>query len=218
MKDKFEQIIEGTRQVSLTPREKADLRGEVENMTRKRLGWPAYLALVLLLGTGVSFAAEGALPGDALYAVKTSFNENLRGSLTFSREARANWQARIVERRLEEAAELALAGKLDADTEARLASELEEHAREARELGDEKVDARLSAALSAHTDAIASADTGSGTSGAVMMSAKIETGTALELELDQQAGTLEAAIQELEEDLKSEEAQINAIGNTEIDF
>ncbi len=70
---------------------------------RKRT-MPIVLILALMFGGGgVSYAAEGAVPGDALYPIKVSVNETVRDLATLSPEAKADWAARLVERRLEEA-------------------------------------------------------------------------------------------------------------------
>lgn len=55
-------------------------------------------ALVLFSG-GVSYAAEGALPGDSLYKVKVNVNEEVVG---FFHPNKANWEVSRMERRLNE--------------------------------------------------------------------------------------------------------------------
>ncbi|PIR82346.1 hypothetical protein COU20_02890 [Candidatus Kaiserbacteria bacterium CG10_big_fil_rev_8_21_14_0_10_59_10] len=85
------------------------------------------LGLFALSG-GVSYAAEEALPGDLLYAVKTGVNEPIRGALALSSSAAALWQMRLVERRIEEAAALAAAGRLNEETGTTLRANLERHA------------------------------------------------------------------------------------------
>ncbi len=67
----------------------------------------ATFLLVALLGGGTSFAAQGALPGDALYPVKVGINEEVRASLTFGAQAKAEWETERLSRRLEEKAALA---------------------------------------------------------------------------------------------------------------
>ena len=66
---------------------------------------PIFLIVTLLVsaGGGVSIAAEGALPGDGLYPVKISINEKVVAAFSVSVDAAANWEARLAERRLEEA-------------------------------------------------------------------------------------------------------------------
>ena len=56
----------------------------------------------LLLSGSVSFAAENALPGDMLFAVKTNINEKVRGAVAVTPKAKAEWEVRLVERRIEE--------------------------------------------------------------------------------------------------------------------
>jgi|GEM_PF-951268 len=70
------------------------------------------LMIALLLGGGTSYAAESALPGDALYGVKVNLNENVRSALAVSPKAEATLQTELATRRLEEAEELAEKGKL----------------------------------------------------------------------------------------------------------
>lgn len=88
----------------------------------------AALVLVLVFGTGVSYAAENALPGDALYTVKTYINEPAKVALATSAEAKAEVQIELAERRIEEAAVLAAEGRLDEQTEDDLAVAFESHA------------------------------------------------------------------------------------------
>ncbi len=66
------------------------------------------LAIVVVLavtGTGVTFASEGATPGDALYVVKVKVNEPARIALTRDPEKRADLEVALVDRRLTEFAE-----------------------------------------------------------------------------------------------------------------
>lgn len=89
----------------------------------------AAIALILtLVCGGTAYAAEGSLPGDTLYPVKVSVNENVRTALALSTEDKADWEARLTERRLEEAAKLAARGELKGDIEARLAQSFEDQA------------------------------------------------------------------------------------------
>lgn len=84
--------------------------------------------LALFLGGGVSFAAENALPGDALYVVKTEVNENVRAALAVSAEADARWHANVAERRLKEAEALSARGELSGDVAAELGAKFNQHA------------------------------------------------------------------------------------------
>ncbi len=47
---------------------------------------------LLVASTGVSFAAEGTLPGDLLYPIKVNVNEEVRGALTTNSEDKMNWE------------------------------------------------------------------------------------------------------------------------------
>lgn len=88
----------------------------------------AVIALVALLGGGTSIGAEAALPGDALYSVKTNINEEVRAAFTFGAEAKANWEIRRAERRLEETAALSAEGQLNAESRARIEENFKAHA------------------------------------------------------------------------------------------
>jgi hypothetical protein len=70
---------------------------------------PIYAACVLVLcfGVGTSYAAQSALPGQTLYAIKTRVNEPLQGILAMTPTQKAQWNAELTNRRLEEAEELA---------------------------------------------------------------------------------------------------------------
>lgn len=119
-------------------------------------------AVVLVAGVGTSFAAEGALPGDALYQIKVRVNENLKGVVSVGPVARADWQAWVIERRLTEATDLASEGRLDAKTRAELEMEIEAGAGRAHDrvselatagdvLNASKVSSRLEGALTVHS-------------------------------------------------------------------
>lgn len=90
-------------------------------------------ALVLLIGSGISYAAERSLPGDPLYTVKTNVNEQVRAALAISANARAQWEIERVERRLEETEELIAVGKLNAKTSTAIATQFEQHSERIRQ-------------------------------------------------------------------------------------
>ncbi|GEM_PF-5098195 len=96
------------------------------------LSKPMAIAIMLLIaittGGGVSLAAEGTVPGDALYSVKVGVNENVRSAFAFSQEAKAEWKVQQVERRLQEAEKLAAEGKLSENAGATLGSKFIKHA------------------------------------------------------------------------------------------
>ena len=86
------------------------------------------LILALFLGGGASYAAEAALPGDILYPVKIEVNERVREWVSVSEEAKAEWQTRAVERRLEEAEALAAENRLTGNVRAEIEARFEAHA------------------------------------------------------------------------------------------
>ena len=86
------------------------------------------IVAVLALGGGASFVAESSVPGDALYVVKTSVNEEVRGILAVGAEADAKWEAELAVRRLEEATKLEARGELTAEAAAALNAEFTTHA------------------------------------------------------------------------------------------
>lgn len=89
---------------------------------------PVAVLTALIIGGGVSYAAEGALPGDTLYPVKLNLNEKVMGKFAFSQKARVNVETRLAERRLEEAEELAANGRLNENLQAHIEKSFEAHA------------------------------------------------------------------------------------------
>ncbi len=89
------------------------------------------LVLAAALGGGVSVAANQSLPGDTLYSFKTHVNENLESAFLVTGEARANFDINTAEERLEEAQKLAASGKLDAQAQAQINANFDQHAKEA---------------------------------------------------------------------------------------
>lgn len=121
----------------------------------------AVFLLVVVLGGGISLAAERTVPGDILYAVKVRLNEPVRGAFTFGALKEARWEAVKMERRLKEAEILgargSLSGQARADIESRLISHQNEfdfliEKEEAASLSEETLNARLDleARLNAH--------------------------------------------------------------------
>ena len=88
---------------------------------------PAALIIALLTSTGVSYAAEGSLPGDVLYPVKIHVNESLRSTLARSDAAKAKVDADMATRRLVEAERLKQEGRLDQAAKNELKINFEEH-------------------------------------------------------------------------------------------
>lgn len=119
------------------------------------------VAVAVALGGGVSYAAEQSLPGEALYIVKTSVNEPVREVLALSAEAKSEWEARRVERRLEEAETLAAEGRLSEEIRVAIEQHLQERIEDLKERigkfqekqdlsGAAEASARLEIALSVH--------------------------------------------------------------------
>ena len=165
MSKNFKQLIDEAREIKLSPSEKADAKNQLILFVQKRASidvrtaglerlhsrrsilanikltfikpMPIFIAILILLGGGTSFAAEQSLPGDALYPVKVYVNEEVRGWATLSNEAKANWDADLATRRLNEAEQLAAETRLDAETRAQLEANFQAHA--------DRVQARINA-------------------------------------------------------------------------
>ncbi|TSC59684.1 MAG: Uncharacterized protein LiPW15_704 [Parcubacteria group bacterium LiPW_15] len=118
----------------------------------------ALIALIVILGGGggASIAAQGSLPGDALYPVKVGINEKVAGAFKFSDEARAAWDSNLAGVRLDEAAKLALESRLGTDWETKLGTAFKVHA-DSAEARIEKIkdggNAKVAAALAGELEA-----------------------------------------------------------------
>ncbi len=89
----------------------------------------AFSFVLVISGAGGTLYASGsALPGDALYTIKTGVAEPLSGVFAVSKKAETEWHAKIATTRLTEAEELAKEGRLDEETSATLALAFREHA------------------------------------------------------------------------------------------
>lgn len=84
------------------------------------------LVIILVAGIGVSYAAEGSLPGDILYPIKKQFTEPIRANLASTPEAKSRWTAEIVKRRLDEAVSLEAKRRLNPEIEASISHEVAE--------------------------------------------------------------------------------------------
>lgn len=87
----------------------------------------AGLVLILLSTSTVSYAAERALPGDSLYPIKIHVNENIARALAQSPVARAEVEAELAARRVDELHELAQENRLTPETSASLEDDFIEH-------------------------------------------------------------------------------------------
>lgn len=90
-------------------------------------------AFVVMIFMVVPMMAERAVPGDVLYPIKVSFNEEVRGTLTFSPTEKIAWETERMERRISEVRLLATAGKLTDAVEAEAAEAVKVHAAAAQE-------------------------------------------------------------------------------------
>lgn len=88
----------------------------------------ASLVLILFTGMGTSYAAQNALPGQALYGVKVNLNEVVEGAFALSPVARAEFDAELTTRRLEEAEVLAAANQLTPEVSSELQTRINESA------------------------------------------------------------------------------------------
>lgn len=123
---------------------------------------PLAALLVVMLGTTTVYAAEGALPGDPLYVIKTKVSEPIQGALAFSTEDKIQFHSSVAQTRLEEAEVLASQNRLDATVTLELASNIDKHIAERQELADQldeekpghgsELLARSGTSIAAHSD------------------------------------------------------------------
>lgn len=84
----------------------------------------------LIISGGVSAFAQGTLPGDFLYGVKTGINEKLQVAFAVTPQSKASVEAILATRRLEEVEGLALRGKLNSILELKINEAFNTHVRE----------------------------------------------------------------------------------------
>ena len=193
MDKELKDIINKAKEVRLSAEDKAQVREnlvtfmnkEVEGVRNEELvrhsNWhpkiwfsfarvPAMAVLSVFLVTGVSFAAEGSLPGDTLYPVKVNFNEEFQSLIAFSPESKAKFEIKRAERRLEEVERLALHNKLEThwkgNLEVRLEKQIErasKHVAMLEEKGELRkaalINDRLEVVLSVHGQILTDIDT-----------------------------------------------------------
>lgn len=180
MDDKLNSIFSTARRTALTADEKAAGREMLRsymvmtpmrnvreaNVAKKAMpfrfalfgraaGVAGLVMTMLASAAGVSYAAEGSLPGDALYPVKVGINEELRVAFASTEKDKANVEAERAERRLAEAEALAKKGALRAETRVALEAKFKEHAEKAKsriEKGNAAVDAGAVAEIAAHLE------------------------------------------------------------------
>jgi hypothetical protein len=76
--------------------------------------------------------AERAVPGDGLYAIKVSFNEEVRSTFAFTPYQKIEWETERVNRRIAEARLLASEGRLTNEVEEEVAAAVKSHAENAK--------------------------------------------------------------------------------------
>lgn len=162
------ELTEYAKSVRLTDAEKRSMRAalqekmHLEPLRGTQSPWSSWVVMsrfavpsiaVLLICAGTAYAAEGALPGDLLYPIKTNINEPVEVALAVTPQAKAEVEVRLAERRVAEAQTLALRGTLDATTTQELQDNFDTHAAEAIVLAhvSEESGAKMHAAVSAST-------------------------------------------------------------------
>ena len=119
-----------TKQASVEP---LAIDSSVQVMRVSKFGlfkWSGAMVAIFMLV--VPYVAERAVPGDALYAVKVNFNEEVRGTLALSAPEKIAWETERLNRRIAEARLLANEGRLTEETETMMADAVREHSENAR--------------------------------------------------------------------------------------
>lgn len=93
----------------------------------------SFIAIIFVLSGGIGYASNQALPGEALYPVKTEMTEKVEGFLVLGEKSKAKHEVKLAERRLEEATTLARTGKLEESLQVELQKNIEEHVAKASE-------------------------------------------------------------------------------------
>lgn len=112
----------------------------------------ALVVLVSMLG-GTAYAANDATPDGVLYPIKLNLTEPMQTALIPSTEGKAAWHAILAERRLEEATDLAVAGKLSIATQNTISDNFTKHVQDSSEAATQlQADGNVTAALSVRSD------------------------------------------------------------------
>jgi hypothetical protein len=94
------------------------------------LQWSGVMVAIFTLV--IPYAAERAVPGDTLYAVKVHLNEEVRSTLARSSYEKIVWETELLNRRIAEARLLANEGRLTEETETMVADAVRTHSENAR--------------------------------------------------------------------------------------
>lgn len=145
----FEKIINNLKEESLTKKEKSFIKKSIMEEVDPTLAFSwverisvvfsrhalatSLVAVLVFAGTGISVAAEDALPGDALYVVKVEINEEIRDAVSIYPEHKARWNAEKARRRLVEARTLAERNELDEEKEEDLSERFASHTKDLHE-------------------------------------------------------------------------------------
>jgi len=89
------------------------------------------LVVLVSSGAGLSYAANEALPGEPLYGFKVNINEEIL-TIAMDSETRAQYEVSRAAKRLEETAQLAIMGRIDAKTETTIREQLAKHTQKAQ--------------------------------------------------------------------------------------
>jgi hypothetical protein len=168
-KAKLDAVILGYMSMKPLPvRPKASTRGTFMFIFTQRGYVAAGLVVAVAFSGTISYAAEGALPGDMLYPIKVGVNERIAVSLARAPEAKTALEARLAGKRLDEAARLAVEDRLTPERQAALSQNFALHAenaaKETEKLHDENESAAINAAssfeseLESHESILASID------------------------------------------------------------
>ncbi len=98
----------------------------VTKLKRKRM-ISIIVAVLFGLSGGVSYAAQGSLPGDTLYPVKVHVNEGVEGAFQVGAKAEAEFARKELERRAAETEALAAQERLDVNAKATLTAQTQAH-------------------------------------------------------------------------------------------
>jgi len=122
------------------------------------------LAILLAIGGG-AYASEQSLPGSPLYPIKIHIIEKARSAVTVTPAARASWEVKRAERRLEELEQLSTQDALTIEIKNKLETEFERHmitataiSQKLRSRGSEskalEIQSTIEASLNAHSSVI----------------------------------------------------------------